>query len=354
MYLSRLNHLRFFAAFLLVLHHFKGGLNFNNNFNLDSVFILWIENGSTGVSLFLVLSGYLFCIICGGGEYKIQYNKFIYNRILRIFPLLIIIFSCIICINRQNSSPMDILRLITLQFNTGNSYTGWGHEYYPSGPIWTIAVEFQFYLLFPFLMIFLKKYGIKYIFMLILFINIIKFNISILNGGDIYYNLYHTAIGRLDQFLVGIFFGYLYLKDEGKSLFLVKNSFISILLLFSCLSSMFFFSKTTIVYSSFSFLLEALCWGSFIILYQNLSLNLPQIIDYFFDKMGEISFSVYLLHLPVGLMVQKILNLPVANNISTLCFQWLIIVPIIFLLAFLSYSVVEKPFMSLRKQYLLK
>lgn len=100
MYLSRLDHLRFFAAFLLVVHHFRGNLDYDSGMNFLSFIMLWLNNGSTGVSLFLVLSGYLFCILCKAGEYKIVYSKFIKNRILRIFPLLTVLFFCILCVSR--------------------------------------------------------------------------------------------------------------------------------------------------------------------------------------------------------------------------------------------------------------
>ena len=60
MYLSRLDHLRFFAAFLLVVHHFRGNIEYDFGSNFLSFIMLWLNNGSTGVSLFLVLSGYLF------------------------------------------------------------------------------------------------------------------------------------------------------------------------------------------------------------------------------------------------------------------------------------------------------
>lgn len=156
-YIERLDHLRFFAALLVVYHHFRSAINLNNitweNPIKDSItyFIKsWLINGSSGVSLFLFLTGFLFCTISANGTKSIDYKKFIYNRILRIFPLLLVIIFIIICINRQNSDPMDILRLLTLQLNTGNPYTGWGQQFFPSGPIWTIGVEFQFYLLFLF------------------------------------------------------------------------------------------------------------------------------------------------------------------------------------------------------------
>lgn len=357
MYLSRLDHLRFFAAFLLVVHHFRGNIGYDFGSNFLSFIMLWLNNGSTGVSLFLVLSGYLFCILCKAGEYKIVYSKFIKNRILRIFPLLTILFFCILCVSRRDSTPMDILRLFTLQLNTGHSYTGWGHNYYPSGPIWTIAVEFQFYLIFPFLILFFHQYGFKYIISLIAFMLFLKLNISVLSGGELYNNLYHTIVGRLDQFCVGIIFGWLCLKKDDYNLFFLKKNwvgFIFIIFLLSILTFLFVLPKQTIISSTLYFLLEALCWGGIIITYQNIKFNFYPLIDKFLAKMGSISFSIYLLHLPIGVMIMKLFSFQTATTFMDLLFQWMIIIPTVFLISFLSYYVIEKPFMSLRVKYLIK
>lgn len=58
-----------------------------------------------------------------------------------------------------------------------------GNDFYPSGPIWTIAVEFQFYLIFPLLSLFLNRYGIRYFVGLVILMIATRFNIAILKGG---------------------------------------------------------------------------------------------------------------------------------------------------------------------------
>jgi len=64
-YMTRLDHLRFFAALLVIFFHFKGKITLSVDdvgihgaFSSLSNFIKnWIFAGSTGVSLFLVLTG---------------------------------------------------------------------------------------------------------------------------------------------------------------------------------------------------------------------------------------------------------------------------------------------------------
>ncbi|CCP04261.1 Putative O-acetyltransferase [Erwinia amylovora Ea644] len=350
-YMERLDHLRFFAAVLLMLHHFRGDINWDGTYSVNAFFRLWLENGSSGVSFFLVLTGFLFCLISNCGENKIRYSGYIYNRILRIFPLLVFLVFILICCSRQQSTPMDIFRVLTLQLNTGNSYTGWGHEFYPSGPIWTIAVEFQFYLIFPFLALFLNKYGPKYLAGLVVLMIATRFNIAILKGGDIYYNMYHTMIGRLDQFALGMLAAYAY--RNGSLSFLSRWIYQIPFLLFSLtsLTCLFLFKKTTTGFSAFSFPIEALCWSVVVVCYLTAKLPECKRISESLSKLGMISFSMYLLHLPVGRMINELTGWDNPTTVSLSIAESAVRVPLIIIASFFTFYMIEKPFMGLRVKY---
>ena len=79
-YLSRLDHLRFFASILVVFHHFRGYIadSIPNEFPSTSFISwftqLWMLKGASGVSLFLVLSAFLFTLITHAGERRIIYH----------------------------------------------------------------------------------------------------------------------------------------------------------------------------------------------------------------------------------------------------------------------------------------
>ncbi|MDG2916319.1 acyltransferase [Bisgaard Taxon 10/6] len=353
-YMTRLDHLRFFAALLVIFFHIKGKIilapedfGLSGAFSSISNFIKnWIFNGSTGVSLFLVLTGFLFCIISDCGHKKIKYSGFIYNRILRIFPMMVLLAFIVITASRQTSTPMDIFRILTLQLNTGHKYTGWGHEFYPSGPIWTIGVEFQFYLLFPFLAFFLVRYGVKYLVGLATLIILIKYNLFILKGNGIYYNLYHSIIGRLDQFIIGMIFAVIYKSHfienfKGKNISALCLMIVSLLVLMTC-----FGKKDTL-----SFTIEAICWGGVILAYLSMNLFNSKFVDKFLAKLGELSFSIYLLHLPIVDMLNRMFELsqPTTLTDSIIAFSWKI--PVVVMIALLTFTLIEKPFMSLRVKY---
>lgn len=360
-YLSRLDHLRFFASILVVFHHFRGYVTETIPSNLldiswfSGAIQLWLLKGSSGVSLFLVLSAFLFTLIAHGGQKKIIYHKFIYNRILRIFPLMVFLVFIVITLDRANSSPIDILRIFTLQLNTGNIMTGWGHQVFPSGPIWTIAVEFQFYLLFPILMIFLSKYGIRYLLFLTIFMWMSRLTIVSLNSYDVFYNLYHSIIGRLDQFLIGIIIAVLYMKGYSRNL----SSMVNILFLVGSillLSVFFIFDHklhNSILKSVFSFPIEALLWGVVIVSYLNINLSFPfsKAMGRIASYLGGLSFSIYLFHLPIGYFVSNVFSLGEPTSISQSILYTLIRVPFIVLFSIVSYYSIEKPFMELRTKY---
>jgi len=350
-YLSRLDHLRFFAISLVVFMHFSNGIDKPDSVNSFVDFLyLWIKSGSTGVSLFLVISGFIFCVITDAGEKNIDYKKFITNRVFRILPLLLVIFFIIITINRENSTPLDILRVLTLQLNTGNPYTGWGNNIFPSGPIWTIAVEFQFYLIFPFIINIMHKQGTSKIFLFMLCMIIIRSLIVLSSSSNSYDNLYHSITGRLDQFLWGVLFGYYYIKQKGKG-FKIPQSLSMIFLGLLIVSMLMIYRSHSNFYNIFSFNIEALGWSLFLMGYLTLNIKFFGLIDSSLAYLGGLSYSLYLTHLPVGLILSHKLSNHLHFN-NSLFFTILIIFPVCIFISWITFNGIEKPFLMMRKKYL--
>lgn len=335
-----------------MMQHALGVNGFASIEGSTNIITAWFEQGRTGVTLFLVLSGFLFTLIVKGGEHKLIYRKFIYNRFLRIFPLLIFVFLMLLTAARAQLQGVDLLNLFFLQLNIGNPSTGFGNEFLPIGPIWTIAVEFQFYLIFPFIIIFLKKHGIKYLLGLIVTVISIRFLMWLLID-NVYWNLYHTLIGRLDQFLLGILLGLFYLL---KKRIYFKNP---IWLLLSCAALSIFISekKIDLFHGVLGFTLEALLWGIIIICYLDLKLPIPRLLDRTFSKLGELSFSFYLFHLMILIMVKEhvgVLSIMDSAKGNVLISTIVISLPLTIFLSLLTYYFIEKPFMNFRVTYLIK
>ncbi|HEB0916339.1 TPA: acyltransferase [Enterobacter cloacae] len=349
-YLSRLDHLRFFAAALVILYHCRGSVVYNNSLDSISDYVkLWISHGNTGVSLFLVLSGFLFCIISDAGMKNISYGNFVKNRVLRIAPMAVLLCFIAISVSRATSTPMDILRILTLQLNTGHPSTGWGNQFYPVGQIWTIAVEFQFYLIFPFLAVFMRNDGVKTLAGIILVMLMIKYSLTTFSGAGIYWVLYHTIIGRLDQFIVGMIAGVIYIKRSENNLLL---SSVAIIFSIAALTSLLYMNgKKVADFVTFSFTLEAIIWSVIIYFYSTASININNKIDSALSYLGGLSFSMYLLHLPVYYVLQrKFLPLDPSPSLHV-AKVILIVIPVTIIASSITYRFIEKPFLGLRVKY---
>src|SRR5271169_6463136 len=87
-----LDHVRALAAFMVFAWHFTHGLG-GYPIPFDYVPALFpfslLDEGHTGVALFMTLSGYLFAKLLDGKS--INYLAFLWNRVLRLFPLLLVV-----------------------------------------------------------------------------------------------------------------------------------------------------------------------------------------------------------------------------------------------------------------------
>jgi peptidoglycan/LPS O-acetylase OafA/YrhL len=169
-YFPGLNGLRFLAALVVILQHieyFKSILGFNQFACTSFIFNL----GGLGVSFFFVLSGFLITFLLL--TEKLQYNSisiknFYIKRILRIWPVYYLLVLC----------GLFIFPHIGLLYNQDykNFYDNFGTKvilfmlFFPNvalikfgvlpfiAPTWSVGVEEQFYLIWPWLIRLSKKY----------------------------------------------------------------------------------------------------------------------------------------------------------------------------------------------------
>jgi uncharacterized membrane protein YccC len=102
-----------------------------------------------------------------------------------------------------------------------------------------------------------------------------RLNIAILKGGDVYYNVYHSIVGRLDQFIIGIILGYYYQKGFFAFLGKWKYQICVLLMAMVIFIYLFKFKRTSPIYTSLSFPIEAILWGAITLCY--LYIRLPPI-----------------------------------------------------------------------------
>ena len=346
-YYSRIDHLRFIAVLLVIFWHTVYQFGLPNPY-VPSFWPLSIFNeGHTGVALFMTLSGFIFELLVGGE--KINYRIFIFNRFLRIAPLFLI--WTFLLFWTKDIDPIKFFLALVGFLNKPNTL----------GIGWAVMVEVQFYLIFPFLTIFFKSKGWRYLVTLIFLAILMRAGIWITQN-TVQEITYWSIFGRIDNFLIGMLCCSLYrLKKTFAS-----NPYILLLLISTLLAYYHWFNLMGGYESNhghseswiwiFMPSIEGALYGLITAQYLSVSCSLPRTVDRIFAWMGAISFSLYMNHLFV-LSILK--NLLLRNDINLSGYKGGIIFFIATLffsipISVLTYRLIEEPFLNLRKAYLKK
>jgi peptidoglycan/LPS O-acetylase OafA/YrhL len=81
---------------------------------------------------------------------------------------------------------------------------------------------------------------------------------------------------------------------------------------------------------------------------------IPKAVSWCLASVGKISYSIYLLHFAVIFLVKRAFAIPhiiQQTQINALLVSAFLVLPITLLLSLLTYSVIENPFLGLRKKY---
>tara|TARA_B100000963_G_scaffold352704_2_gene366305 strand:- start:3899 stop:5797 length:1899 start_codon:yes stop_codon:yes gene_type:complete len=315
------------------------------------------EGGYIGVDVFFVISGYLITKILLNSNFRSikQYFSFLERRVRRLVPALltVIVFSTLISylsmypdqlISFAKSAISSIFFLSNYFFFFDTGYFSSSSDLKPLLHTWSLANEFQYYITLPIVILCFKKMRmIILIFMLFFLISIllaqfggnfkviypfIEKNIFFFNTPDWGFYFFPT---RAWEILSGCF---CYMIERKKK---IQNDFLSFLSLFTIIISFFIFKKTTpspsfyLLIPIISTMLVILCTRKNSVTYKILTNDLLCFV-------GLISYSLYLWHQPL-LAFSRIYLLD--NK-----FLHLIIFPMIFVVSFLSWKLIETPFRS--------
>ncbi|HEV9036420.1 MAG TPA: acyltransferase [Puia sp.] len=199
-YLKQLDGVRAIAALMVMFLHFFNGLGGNQS--LLGILGHYAVIGQTGVSLFFVLSGFLITrILLVTKEGPHYFSDFYIRRVLRIFPLyylfLIIYYFFVPLLVHSSSVPFSgqVYYWVYLQ-NFAETF-----KWHAVGPphFWSLAVEEHFYLLWPCLVFFLSKKGIKIAVVVILFLAV-GCRLELLREGR---EVYYFTLTRMDDLAIG-------------------------------------------------------------------------------------------------------------------------------------------------------
>lgn len=342
-YSEKLDHLRFLAAFAVLMFHC--GISIPQGTSWLPLF----REGHSGVQLFMVISGLILSMIAY--DRKIDTLKFYANRILRIYPLFIAVVSLGYFTNPNRPVADGVSYLLAL-LPISNLYR---LNYGPNGgQLWSIAVELQFYILFPFIILAIEKYGERFAWYLIGFMIALR-TIVFLNLGSVHQSAFFTIFGALDCFLVGILAGRFHMRRDFKlSIFWAIGAFVlvnaAIYWLFSKPSFFHFdylankslsLSKKWIYWPT----IEAFLFAALVLTYLKTSVRIP--FSGALANLGKWSYSIYAWHaLFIAIYVQHV-KLPYHTYIIGAG----IVLPAVVVMSWASYHMIEKPFLDLRLKY---
>jgi peptidoglycan/LPS O-acetylase OafA/YrhL len=343
-----LDHIRAIACFMVFTWHFthSGGNGYPVSFDYVPSLIPFalLDEGHTGVSLFMTLSGYLFAKILNGK--RINYPLFLWNRALRLLPLLSIVIFIV-----------GIRKFINGESLSNYINTIVNGLYLPTLPNggWSITVEFHFYMfLLPVFLLITRTSTIKPLALVIAIIALRYFLHE--TTGEIQLRSYFTLLGRIDQFAFGmVIFHYRQYVRYHAIAFLAVTAFMVFYWDFDSQGGFYREPHQAAGGKIWIWIpaIEGLTYAIVIAWYDQVFSHSTTWVSKFMGKIGEYSYSIYLLHVffvndIVYFIHTRIMNI---SNFYLAC-GWSVILFILMIIpGHLSFKFIESPFLKFRKPY---
>lgn len=315
--------------------------------------IKFLSGGFLGVDIFFVISGYLITLLILKeflSTNAFSLKNFFFRRAKRILPALFLMIFTTIFFAWFYLIPKSFLEysnsIISSIFFYSNYFFYFQDLLYSSEesllkPLlhtWSLAVEEQFYIIFPLIMILFFKYIKKNILIFFSFFLISSFVVSLL----ITYNNsalgFYSNFSRLWEILFGSLLAVFEIKNK-KFNFKYEN-FLPYFGIFLILISYLLFNKYTLHPSYLT--LAPILGVFFIIHYIKKDQNIYKILTFKpLSKIGLWSYSLYLWHYPIFAFAR--------NRGKVLSdFDKLELILLTFFLSLISYYFIEKPFRKIQ------
>lgn len=315
--------MRAFAVLMAILIHYSRIFfpwDMHKAYTHGGTILNLLKNSWTGVDLFFVISGYIISkmivekIDCLVND-KIKLMQFIKNfyirRFYRIYPIawtfFIFVLICSIFFNKSgnfSTTENNIEAGVTIFTYSFNYFFELGHYHaFTLSPYWSLSVEEQFYLIFPFFLILVKSYQ-KRIIILISSIFIISFIIRPLSPEHIFYTQ-----NRCDGLIYGCLLYYLTIASSIAQLFkpikrisITSITFILILLFVLATITSVGFPNPAII--PLGCILSTILVGISALELNIISFGI--IINKILDYLGSRSYCLYIVHFPMFTFTQEI------------------------------------------------
>lgn len=360
-YIAGVDHVRAYASLLVVFHHSfwlihrkwePPGLTNDTWITTDNpLWSLAIETHIV-VTMFFVLSGFVFSL-AGAGR-TIRYASFMRNRVLRVFPLYLTLLFFGMAVFPERVNWPGFVSSATFMGNSLAALNLWP----VSTTFWTVAIELQFYVIFPFLNTFLNREGAKPLIFLLLFAIGLRL-VGFLIGTTIRDMNYWHLPGRIDAFIFGMLAARVFMNRKlhrMRAIWIVPG----LVAFFGCTFTLNRLGgyPAQVWWKALWPTVEAAACTVFVLGYLAAARRFPAFVSRALAYLGELSFSTYLVHFMVmqglydhGLIFNFHDRFGFSAMQDAAANTFLVIMPATLLLSFLAYNGIEAPFMRLRGRY---
>lgn len=351
-HIPALDGLRGIACIMVVFYH-------NFPFLYRYLFFAWLS-----MDIFFVLSGYLITdILCKTFVRKNYLRNFYARRLLRVFPLYYLaIFLFLVLIPSLVRMPFRIDYFTSNQIYFWLFLQNWLLIFNKTDQsflnhLWSMAVEEQFYLLWPLVFAFIRKPKILITLLIILLLSFVTLRFWLWNSqlsSLPYFSFY--SFTRIDGICIGCLIGLL----QNTNTKFVEKYTAFIVLFFAAVNFIFYFVNKQVGHS-IPYLLVG--YSTFSMLFGLLLYDLINHENSWFTKffnlrllrfVGTISYGTYIFHWPVFLLLSHYLaKLPNLNSwvYNVQVFSSVVATIIAFIIGYLSYRYFEMKFLKLKRYF---
>ncbi|MCG7531147.1 acyltransferase [Psychrobium sp. MM17-31] len=310
--------------------------------------------GRMGVQLFFVISALTLCLSMESrSAERYPVGNFFIRRYFRIAPMYILgvfIYSPLVFDHFPNAESTLSFYLLHVTLLHGFSVDAF-RAVVPGG--WSIGVEFIFYLIFPALFFLLRKYnkrmhlwGIFAFFIVVSLLQNLYFQLELPSYSSLWKYGYWSPLNQLPVFIVGIIL-YRAIKERKNQLPIISH-----FILFVCttLCTLIIWQLKPLFYVSFVPLMSAWSFYHLFFIFESVVLLNKK----WLQRIGQLSFSMYLLHFFVITYVVKSDYLDVFRGygIISLMLFLAIVVFLTCLVSLLTEKFIELKFVKIAKVFI--
>ncbi len=370
-YVPQLDALRALAILAVIFHNIDT-YSLENPVGLFVKLVNFTSNaGWVGVQLFFVLSGFLITgILLDGRGAPHQLRNFYMRRVLRIFPVyyafLLIAF---VLLPTLSIMPKWLEGSYAHQFWYWSYLINWAEPFLGPdvklGHIWSLAVEEQFYILWPFLVIAVKRRTLVYVCIGLILSAILTRALLVYHDPVFAAKAAYTfSIARWDSLALGallalavrdgIWYERLRVWTPRIALPLVCAMLVQIVWVRDfrpVTGTLGFMNQTTV-----ALLFAALIFASIAPGVSRSRALQRGLLNPTLRSIGKYSYAMYIAHIPIIYIWFSTLGLPPLQHqawqqAGTIAYNFLVVSLLCIAVAFVSWHLLEQPFLGLKRYF---